>query len=499
MNRLFATLIAVAGVDDRAIFDPAVPRDALHRAATVGAAMLVTAVFAFLAATASALMVLHDQPWRLPLAFGFGLLWAAAIFTVDRALILSMAQVKWPALLLRLLLAIVISVSISVPIDVFLFRERVEAQLLENRQNAELASQQRLQQRHGLDGAREQTAEAKDDVLRLEQAAAVWPPDVLEAQQQARLCESNLERSRAQAQRQLAIIDQKRAALQDRLNLLGGVSPRPAEQMETLRQQRQVLGTQRERIEAELGDARKKCEAAQAAVQTAQRHYRAENQAHQEAARSALTRARENELNRAKAAHAASAAATQVIDKAMSNNFVVKAEALHQLVAENGFVRVSYVLVLVLWVTIELAPVLAKCWAGTSSIEVILASKARELELKHLARIDRQEDEVLSKRAIQEALRERLPEFTRQNSDALRAIADERMAAQRVLTPHHELLDQLAELLEHARSLREQVRGSGVGDDVAVDLMKTIQTLERAAAESIHSVFVGVPAPAAGS
>lgn len=498
MNRLFVTLIAVAGVDDPAIFDPAVPRDALHRAATVGAAMLGTAVFAFLAATASALMVLHDQFWRLPLALGFGLLWAAAIFAIDRALILSMAQVKWAALLLRLLLAVVISISISVPIDIFLFQERVEAQLLENRENAELASKQRLQQRHGLDGAREQTAEAKGDLQRLEQAAAAWPPDVLEVQQQARLCESNLERLRAKVQRQWASIDHQRAELQHRLNLLGGVSPRPAERIEALRQQRQALGTQRERIDAELGDARKSCDAAQAAVQTAQRQYRADNQVQQQAARSALARARDNEQQRAEAVHAASAAATQVIDKALSNNFVVKAEALHQLVVENPFVRGIYFLVLALWVTIELAPVLAKCLAGTSSIEVILASKARELELKHLARIDRQEDEVLSQRVILEALRERLPEFADENSHALRAIFDERMAAQGVLSKHHELLKQLAELLEHSRSLREHVKRSDVGDDVAVDLMKTIKTLERAAAESIHRAFVGV-APAASS
>jgi hypothetical protein len=491
-NRLFSFLLAVAGVNDPLVFDPALPRDALHRAATVGAAMLVTTLFAFLAATTSALMVLHDQPWRFALAPAFGLLWAAAIFAIDRALILSMAQLKWPALLLRLLLAILIAVSISVPIDIALFQERVEAQLLENRQNADLASQRRLELRHGIDGAREQTAAARAEVQRLEQAAAVWPPGVVEAQQQARLCEAAFERSRLKAQRQLAAIDEKRADLQQRLPLLNGVNPPPVERIQALIQQRHTLGGQRERIEADLGHARKACDAAQATVHSAQRQYLDENRAQQQGARAALARARDDERQRAETASAASAAASQVIDQAMSNNFVVKAEALHQLVTENGFVRTVYVLVLVLWVTLELAPVVAKAMAGTSSIDVVLTAKARALELKHLSRIEQEEEEVLSRRVILEALRERLPEFARENGDALRALFEERLSAQRVLTAHQELLKQLAELLEMTAAQRQRVKRADLGMEVSDEVMDAIATLERAAANSIHSAFAGV-------
>lgn len=283
MKRLNDILLAVAGVDDPLASDPAVPRDALHRAATIGAAMLSTAVFAFVAATALALMLLHAHPWRAVLAPGFGLFWAATTFIIDRALVLSMAQAKWLALLLRLPMAVLIAVGISV--------------------------------------------------------SMAWQP----------------------------------------------------------------------------------------------------------------------------------------------------------LVAENPFLRGVYLLVFILCVVIDLAPVLVKLMAGTHSIDFLLAAKARELELKKMAELEQLESEVAIKRVVLDALRERLPEFAHENGAAFRALFDERLAAQRALATHHEILGQIAELLERSQALRERIKRSAADQAVIPEVLRAIAVLERAAAERVDALFADAP------
>jgi len=492
MNRLLKFLLGAVGVDDPAVLDPKVPRDALHRAATVGLAMLATAFFAFVAATASALMVLHDHPWRFVLASGFGLLWAIAIFAIDRALVLSMARIKWPALALRLFLAVIISISISVPLDIWLFGDRVEEQLLKIRQHAEIDSRARLNQLHGVEIAREQTAAAQAELQRLDQATQTWPPQVRDAQQQAKLCEANFERVRARTQRQVAEVDAKRADVQHRLDLLAGVNPRPAERISALTQQRKALWTQRERFEADVHEARKGCDAVQVAVQTVQRQHLEQIEVQQKDARAVLLEARKSEQHLTQAVSEKSAEASRVISKAMSDNFVVKAEALHQLVAESPFVRSVYLLVLILWITLEMAPVLTKSMAGESAIDLVLEAKSRELELTHLDRIERQEDEVLMRRDIREALREQLPAFIRENPDTLRSVFDARMTAQGVLTPHNELLGEFEALLERTQVQRDRIKHAGFDEVLRRDLLDAVARLERAAADSVHAAFVDV-------
>jgi hypothetical protein len=91
--------------------------------------MLVTASFAFVASLAALLMIFEEQPWRWVDALPLALLWAVAILTIDRALVLSMTRPRWPAIVARLLLGVLVAVSISMPIDIALFKDRIQIEL----------------------------------------------------------------------------------------------------------------------------------------------------------------------------------------------------------------------------------------------------------------------------------------------------------------------------------------------------------------------------------
>lgn len=486
-----AAVLSIAGADDPALLQPSVPRDALHKAATVGAAMLLTAAFAFVAATSSALMVLNTHPWRVALAVGFGLLWAGAIFCIDRSLVLSMAKARWPAVAMRMLLAIVISISISAPIDIALFSDRVEAKLLENRQQAELESHERLNRLYGIGEAHAQSAAAQAELERLDREARIWPPQVLDAEQVVKACETDFARFSAGAQHEMSRIDRKRIDLQYRLNMLASVRPRPDGAIGELVRQRRILQTERQQHEAAIEKARKRCDVATASLQSERRRHLDEIQRQRRHATERLEQSHAHEGRLADTIRAKSEDATRIIDRALGGNFAAKAEALHQLVAQDPFVRTVYILILVLWITLEMAPVLAKMMAGATSVDIVLEAKARALELDAITELEQAESDAQRDRIIRDALRERMLEVMRADNELLRPFVIELLQAELVVAPQQELCRQLDELIERTQAHRDRITAAGLDNDSRRQLLAAVATLERSAADRIHQAFVG--------
>lgn len=496
MNWIVKGLLTIVGVNDPTVFSDRVPRDAIHRYATVGMAMIATTIFAFIAATASAAMVFEDHPWRAVLAPGFGMLWALAIFAIDRTLVLSMRKARWPALVARVILAILIAVSISAPLDIALFSERIEAKLLENRENAELSSQRRLVQIHGLDGLREQSSLAREEVRRLEQAAQIWPPQVLAAQEQAETRAAELARMETRTQRQLSLINGQRADLQARLGNLSTVKPQPQKQIDLLRSKLGDLNMQRTRLYGELRVARKTNDQAQAERREAELQYQKELGERQQHARQDLQQATGKQQAEEETVSSRSAEAQQIIAKSLAGNFVARAEALHQLVSENAFVRSVYLLILMLWATIELAPVLVKSMGGTNDpIDVLLEAKGRELELEYVAKVQAREDEILNERVHQEVLRERLPALIEEEASLLQALAREQLVARTVLAPQQEIFKVYDNLLEQIHTRRQHLKHAGHDRATRKKLEAALSALEKSATDSIRNAFLNMAGP----
>lgn len=494
---LMRSLLAVAGVNDPEVLGGAVPRDVLHRHANVGLAMLVTALFACGSATASALMVLETHPWRWVLAPGFGLFWALAIFAIDRALVLSMHKAKFGAVLVRLVLALLVAACISEPLMMALFSDRLEAQLLTSREDAERASQVRQQQLHDLAGVQERETAARQEIERLEQAARTLPPAVLALQAQLQACTESLERTEADVQGGLHSIEDQRTRLQRRINELRGIRPRPQAQIDRLGQRRNALAAQRPPLEQQLSEAHQTCDALQSALAKARSDHEQKLQARQEGAEAALVEAQTAVRAAMQQVDRRQQQSEAVLARSFGSNFIAKAEAMHQLVSDNSAVRLVYLLILLAWTALELAPVLAKLMAGASCVDVSLAHKGQVLELESYARVQKLEAEVQTEQMLQATLDEVLPVLAREEETHLRQLVREQLAARLVLARHQELLRQLATLLTQNERQQAQMQQSGRSKAVVEEIAFILGELERTAALQVRRAFAETPLPQA--
>lgn len=92
---------------------------------SAGAAVLLTAILAFMSGGYALFTIFESQY----VAVGLGILFATAIYNLDRSLVLSLESEtsrKWPQLSLRIGLAVVIALLVSRPVELRLFAPEIE-------------------------------------------------------------------------------------------------------------------------------------------------------------------------------------------------------------------------------------------------------------------------------------------------------------------------------------------------------------------------------------
>ncbi len=117
-----------SGVDERLLEQCPTDR---QKYAGIGATVLFTGVFAFFS-SAYALYTVFDSAWA---AVGFGLVWGAMIFNLDRYIVMSMKRTGawWRDLLVatpRLFLALLLALVISKPLEMKIFEKEINAELV---------------------------------------------------------------------------------------------------------------------------------------------------------------------------------------------------------------------------------------------------------------------------------------------------------------------------------------------------------------------------------
>jgi hypothetical protein len=102
-----------------------------NRQAGIGFTIFMTTLFAFAAGSYSGYYFTKDYFS----AFGFGLIWALLVFSIDRAMVVTMkkdptlkAQPFWIPLISRGFLALLIAFVISIPLELLIFRDQIEIQ-----------------------------------------------------------------------------------------------------------------------------------------------------------------------------------------------------------------------------------------------------------------------------------------------------------------------------------------------------------------------------------
>ncbi|MEO1450265.1 MAG: DUF4407 domain-containing protein [Bacteroidota bacterium] len=118
----------------------------------IGATIFLTACLAVLSGT----FAIYTLVENVPLAFLFGLLWGALIFNLDRYIVSSIRKEgrPWAEFGLafpRLILAVLISVVITKPIEIELFRNQINAEMLNYTNQLQKEGVQQLDDRLGLD------------------------------------------------------------------------------------------------------------------------------------------------------------------------------------------------------------------------------------------------------------------------------------------------------------------------------------------------------------
>jgi hypothetical protein len=102
-----------------------------NRQAGIGFTIFMTTLFAFAAGSYAGFYFSHN----IISALGFGLIWSLLVFSIDRAMVVTMkkdptlkSQPFWIPLISRGLLALLIAFVISIPLELLIFRDKIEEQ-----------------------------------------------------------------------------------------------------------------------------------------------------------------------------------------------------------------------------------------------------------------------------------------------------------------------------------------------------------------------------------
>lgn len=456
-------LTSVAGKNDPDVLhNRRIPRSALHAEATVGMAVVVTSIFAAVASTASMLMVLDDHPWRWLMAPAFGLVWATAIFCIDRALVISMDGTRhWGPMTVRLVLGVVIAVSVSLPIDIAVFQERVQTQLRAQRIAERLKGQEDARKVSGYAQAQEATGQARERLQQAQAAAMEWPPVVRQAMAEEQACGRELEATRARVARQLDHVAAQASGVGRELALLaqrGKAGDAAAARVATLQAEWTRLQRARTTLAGELPPVARRCELAAQGARTAQQAYRAEAEQNTAAARQALERTEQQEDTAQRQMEEINADAENVARTSLSRGFAAKAEALHRLVSEDPYVRWVYLTILIVWLTLEMAPVIARGMTGRTAVDAVLQSKFQRIELELQAERAEAESRLLRGIAIDDALQHNSPEQVARHPEVVAEIVNAELQSRAAMATPMQLRKEFEEFVSVLRQQRSDLR-----------------------------------------
>jgi hypothetical protein len=150
----------------------------------IGGAVLTTGVLAFCSGTYAIYTSLAAGPYGLVVSVAFGVLWALAIFNLDRYIVSSLRKPSdpetrwkqrlrqtWLPALPRLGLAILIGVTLSKPLELRLFQNAVANQAAISRDHAVSAKRTSLIQSSSLDSLDKELTELNAEIARRESRA----------------------------------------------------------------------------------------------------------------------------------------------------------------------------------------------------------------------------------------------------------------------------------------------------------------------------------------
>lgn len=156
------------------------PESEQKKYGAIGATVLFTSIFAFVASS----YALFSVFFNMPLALALGAFWAMVIFNLDRWIVSTMDKKstflnQFAIAAPRFLIAALISVVISKPLELRLFEDRIVYEINETKGDKIKGSLEQVRQTHKIDSLNAGLRFVENQIVELEKKRIMPPPDAI--------------------------------------------------------------------------------------------------------------------------------------------------------------------------------------------------------------------------------------------------------------------------------------------------------------------------------
>jgi hypothetical protein len=325
----------------------------------------------------------------VPFALAFGLLWGLIIFNLDRFIVSTFRKVetgKWWRKLLkelgqaspRIVLAVIIAVVISKPIEIKIFENRLAEQVKQNEIAAKKAKIDDFNTIHQI-GAKAGRVNALDTTITKLQTELTTDPQNVKDLISNDLARANSELSATQHANQQRI-DNHNQSIRNIKNNQSNYRPiydadnnnvgqsLTKEANDNIRSHNAEIRRLKDEIKAkqqEVDKINRRIEEERALYRQQKNQEIADKKQEKDSAKGQLETA-------TRAAEKEAAAANKTSEKAFSNNFITQIEALGDLTENDPTMQIVSWFLTLLFLTIELAPILTKLITKRGSYDEII-------------------------------------------------------------------------------------------------------------------------------
>lgn len=376
----------------------------------IGATVLFTGILASLSGGYALFTVFQGSENATLFSVLFGLLWGLIIFNLDRFIVSTFKKVAkgewWQRLLRellnaspRIILAIIIAFVISKPVEIKIFEDRLSYQIAENMKDAQKGNNKDFTDIHGIPDKKKKITELEDKIRQTEEEKEKDPQNVIDLKEEKRLAEQKLANKRKENS---SLVQKHRKDIASIKNNQNNYRPiydndgNIVEQSLTKEANEKIAFHNRaiRGLNNEIRTMEKNIDSLVDKITVARNEYR-ELKDKEIAGLDLSKNKADSVLNQATtAAEKATIEANKVAERAFSNNFISQIEALGDLTSNDKTMKFVSIFLTLLFLTLELAPILTKLITKRGPYEDILERTEYDLMIEQKYRISQKNAEI---------------------------------------------------------------------------------------------------------
>jgi hypothetical protein len=420
-----------------------------NKYAGIGATIFFTGILASISGGYALFTIFRGADYAWFYALLFGLTWGFVIFNLDRFIVSSIRKEgnfrkEFLQAAPRFILAIIISIVIAKPLEVRIFESRIEQQILEDKRKKLEEGMGKGLAYTGLPNINERITQQEEKIAALQSELKTDPPIVKELRQEKKVAENDLKNIKQKNFPQINNIDKKTARIENDSNnyqpiisfgtvTQGPMFPEKEKEIANLKATKKKLNdevkSQEEKvfkIGSKIQEEIKKHNASIEQQLGTESDKKINAEGEKEEAESRLDEWQKETENAG--------------NNSYTNNFITQLEAMGNLTASNSTMAWTSWMIMLLFIVIEIAPILVKLMSKRGPYEEIL----ERVEYEHFIR----EKEVISR------WNSKINELLIKANEAAKLegemhLAVEKQRLEHELRNNQTILDDLAQKQEH--------------------------------------------------